>query len=153
MRAIIFLVTCLAILIATSCGDKAVTPNQLSETETQIVGNWFWLESCGGFAGKCISPSVIGSDGVDFSKEGKIYYWCDVCTFPKLLDYKIEQKTSGIYGPDTIVTVIVITGDEQVSPGLTVQLPDLIIKHLDDSGLTVQEDCIDCYESVYSKNQ
>ncbi len=39
MRAIVFLVTCLAILITTSCGDKAVTPYQPSETETQIIGN------------------------------------------------------------------------------------------------------------------
>ena len=146
MKINAILLTFFSILLATSCSNKAVTPNQPSETETQIVGNWFWLESCGGFTGKCFVPSYIGSEGISFTKDGKFYHWCDVCSFPGVFDYRIEQKTSHFYGPDTIVTVIVIIDDEPF-------LPELIIKYLDDSGLTVIEDCIDCYESVYSKNQ
>ena len=143
MRTNAFLLTCLAILIATSCSDKAVTPNQLSETETQLIGDWLLLETCGGIDGKCTVP--YNGDRVSFTTEGNIYYSCNTC-YPLSLNYRIEQKTSLIYGPDTIVTVIVIIRDEPY------HFPELIIKHLDDSALTVIEDCIDCYESVYSKD-
>ena len=143
MRTNALLVTCVAILFTTSCGDKPVAPYQPSETETLIIGDWFLLETCGGIGGICTVPHM--NDGVSFTTEGKIHYSCDVCYFLPL-DYRIEQKTSLIYGPDTIVTVIVITSDHSI-------LPELIIEHLDDSALTVQEDCIDCYESVYSRNR
>lgn len=145
MRANVFLVTCLAIFITTSCSDKAVTPYQPPETETQLIGNWFWLESCGGIGGICIGPSRIGSEGISFTKDGIFYRWCDVC-YPLPIDYKIVQKTSYFYGPDTIVTAIVFIHED-------VTIVDLIIKQLDDNGLTVIEDCGDCYEIVYSKNQ
>ena len=141
MKANAFLLTCLAIIITTSCGDKALEPTQPPNIETKLIGNWFLLESCGGIDGKCTVP--YSGESVSFTTDGKIHYLCDVCFFLPY-DYKIEQKTSLIYGPDTIVTVIVIFGDEPV-------LPELIIKSLNDSGLTVQEDCADCYESFYSR--
>lgn len=143
MRATIFLVTCLVIFITISCSDKAVTPYQPSESETQIVGNWLWLESCGGITGNCEDSSGFGSEGISFTKDGIFYRWCDVC-YPLPIDYKIEQKTSYFYGPDTIVTAIVFIHED-------VTIVDLIIKQLDDNGLTVIEDCGDCYESVYSR--
>lgn len=142
MRIIAFLVTCLAIFITTSCGDKPVAPIIPPDSEVKIIGDWSLLKSCGGIEDTCTVPHM--NDGVSFTTEGKIHYSCDVCYFLPH-DYKIEQKTSFLYGPDTIVTVIVIIRDEPY------YFPELIIKHLDDSALIVQEDCADCYESFYSK--
>ena len=143
MRVNIFLVTCLAILIATSCDDKGVTPYQPSETETQIIGDWLWQKSCGGIAGTCTDSSALGSEGITFTKEGLFYRWCDVC-YPLELEYSIVQKTSYIYGSDTIVNILVIGSTSVI-------LSELIIRQLDDSGLTLVQDCADCYENYYSR--
>lgn len=143
MRAIVFLVTCLAILITTACGDKAVTPYQPSETETQIIGNWLWQESCGGIAGICTDSSAFGSEGISFTKDGVSFGWCPVCD-PLYSDYKIVQKKSYTYGSDTIVTAIERKYENDV-------LVDFIIKQLDDTGLTLIEDCGDCYVTTYSR--
>ncbi len=145
MKSISVLLFCLAILLITSCSDKPVSPTQPPDTEAQIVGDWLWLESCGGIAGNCIDTSILGNMGISFTKDGIFYGWCDVCD-PLPLDYKIEQKKSYSYGPDTIVTAIVFMHED-------ITIVDLIIKQLDDSGLTVLEDCGDCYESVYSRIQ
>ena len=144
MKANAILLTFFAIFITTSCSDKAVEPIQPPEIELEkIVGNWFWLESCGGITGICFDTSGFGSEGISFTKDGIFDRWCDVC-YPLPIDYKIEQKTSYFYGPDTIVTAIVFIHED-------VTIVDLIIKQLDDNGLTVIEDCGDCYESVYSR--
>ena len=143
MKTTLVLLTCLIILIAASCGDKAVTPYQPSETETQIIGNWLWQESCGGIAGTCTDSSTFGSEGITFTKEGLSFQWCPVC-YPLLVDYKIVQKKSYTYGQDTIVTAIVRTFED--SP-----LIDLIIKQLDDTALTLIQDCGDCYVTSYSR--
>ena len=143
MRAFVFLVTCLAILITTSCGDKAVTPYQPSETETRIIGNWLWQESCGGIAGTCTDSSAFGSEGISFTKDGIFYAWCDVCD-PLELEYSVVRKKSYIYGPDTIVDMLVIGSTSMF-------YPQQIIRHLDDSSLTLVQDCFDCYENYYSR--
>ncbi|MEE8404812.1 MAG: hypothetical protein V3S17_05430 [candidate division Zixibacteria bacterium] len=145
MKTTLVLLTCLIILIAASCDDKGVEPNPLSEAETQIIGNWLWLESCGGIDGNCTDTSAFGTEGITFTKEGLSYQWCPVC-FPLLADYKIVRKTSYTYGQDTIVTAIVRTFED--SP-----LIDLIIKQLDDTGLTLIQDCGDCYVTSYSRIQ
>ena len=143
MRAIVFLVTCLAILITTSCGDKAVTTYQPSGTETQIIGNWLWQESCGGIAGICTDSSAFGSEGISFTKDGISFGWCPVCD-PLYSDYKIVQKISYYYGSDTIVTAIEREYED-------VNFVDLIIKQLDDTALTLIQDCGDCYVTSYSR--
>ena len=145
MKTTSFLLICLALILVTSCSDKGIEPIQTTDIEAKLIGNWLWLESCGGIDGKCLRPPYIGKEGLSFDKDGKSFYWRDD-GFPSILDYKIEQKTSLVYRPDTIVTVIVFISESVV-------IQDLIIKQLDDSGLTVIEDCIDCYESVYSKTQ
>ena len=143
MKANALLVTCLAIFITTSCGDKAVTPTQPSQAETQIVGQWLWQESCGGIAGICNDSSVFGAQGITFTEEGLSFQWCPVCD-PLFIDYKIVQKKSYTYGSDTIVTAIERKYENDV-------LVDFIIKQLDDTGLTLIEDCGDCYVTTYSR--
>ena len=143
MRAIVFLVTCLAILITTSCGDKAVEPIQPPDIDARLIGNWFWLESCGGIAGTCTDSSAFGSEGISFTKDGIFYAWCDVCD-PLELEYSVVRKKSYIYGPDTIVDMLVIGSTSMF-------YPQQIIRHLDDSLLTLVQDCFDCYENYYSR--
>ena len=144
MKANALLLTCLVFFIATSCDDKGVTPYQPSETETQIIGNWLWLESCGGIDGNCEDSSGFGDDGISFGKDGSFFAWGTLIDPMDGIEYNIEQKTSFIFGPDTIVTTIVFKHKN-------VTFVDWIIKILDDNSLTVVRDCADCYESTYSR--
>ena len=143
MWAFFFLVTILAILITTSLRDKALTSYQPSETETQIIGDWLWQESCGGIAGGCTDNSPLPKLGITFTKDGIFYAWCDVCD-PLELEYSVVRKKSYIYGPDTIVDMLVIGSTSMF-------YPQQIIRHLDDSSLTLVQDCFDCYENYYSR--
>ena len=59
-------------------------------------------------------------------------------------DYKIVQKISYYYGSDTIVTAIEREYED-------VNFVDLIIKQLDDSTLTLIQDCGDCYVISYAR--
>jgi hypothetical protein len=144
MKSISLLLTCLIVLLTASCGDKTVSPVQSPGPEAKIVGDWLWQESCGGIAGICFDTSSVGGIGMLFTADGKFYRYCDVCDPIEGVVYEIKQKPSFFYGPDTIVTVIELTyGDTG--------FVDQIITHLDDSMLSIQGDCIDCYFSTFSK--
>ncbi len=143
MKANTILLTFFVILLATSCSDKSVTPNQPPGDEQQIIGNWLWVKSCGGFAGGCTDNSPLPNMGITFTKDGIFYAWCDVCD-PLELEYSVVRKKSYIYGPDTIVDMLVIGSTSMF-------YPQQIIRHLDDSSLTLVQDCFDCYENYYSR--
>ena len=144
MRINVFLVTCLVFFIATSCSDKAVTPNQPPDYEAQIVGEWLWLESCGGIDGNCEDSSGFGDEFIGFGKDGSFLFWGTLIDPMDGIKYKIEQKTSYFYGPDTIVTAIVFKHENAT-------FTDWIIKILDDNSLTLVRDCADCYVSTYAR--
>jgi len=144
MKVNVVLLTFFAILLAASCGDKSVTPNHPSETETQIVGDWLWLQSCGGIDGNCEDSSGFGDEGISFGKDGSFFIWGTLIDPMDGIEYNIEQKTSFIFGLDTIVTAIVFKHENAT-------FVDWIIKILDDNSLTVVRDCADCYESAYAR--
>ena len=144
MKSKSFLLICLATMLTAACGDKAVTPYQPSGTETQIIGNWLWLESCGGIGGNCEDSSGFGDEGISFGKDGSFLHWGTLIDPMDGIEYNIEQKTSYFYGPDTIVTAIVFKHENAT-------FVDLIIKILDDNSLTVVQDCTDCYMMTYSR--
>ena len=145
MKANAVLLTFFSILLATSCGDKAVTPNQPPEFELEkIVGDWFWKESCGGIEGNCFDTSISTGIGISFRENGTFFGFCDLCDPLDGIVYKIKKKPSFSFGPDTIVTAIELTHEDS-------KFVDLIITHLDDSRLTVIEDCADCYMMTYSR--
>lgn len=147
MKANAILLTFFAIFITTSCGDKAVEPIQPPEIELEkIVGNWLWLESCGGIDGNCEDSSGFGDDGISFGKDGSFFAWGTLIDPMDGIEYNIEQKTSFIFGPDTLVTAIVFKHE-------SVTFTDWIIKILDDNSLTIVRDCADCYMSTYSRIQ
>ena len=143
MKANAILLTLFVFSLVTSCSEKVVGPPELPGAESQLIGDWLWLESCGGIAGVCNDSSAFGSEGISFTKDGISFGWCPVCD-PLYSDYKIVQKKSYTYGQDTIVTAIVRTFED--SP-----LIDLIIKQLDDTALTLIQDCGDCYVTSYSR--
>jgi len=143
MRTTSILLTFFTILLATSCSDKSLEPIQPPDYEAKIVGDWLWLESCGGIAGVCNDSTAFGSEGISFTKDGISYGWCPVCD-PLYSDYKIVQKISYYYGSDTIITAIEREYED-------VNFVDLIIKQLDDSTLTLIQDCGDCYVTSYAR--
>ena len=144
MKANAILLTLFVFSLVTSCSEKVVGPPELPGAESQLIGDWLWLESCGGIDGNCFDTSSLPNQGISFMNDSMFFSWCDLCDPMEGIVYKIKNKPSFSFGPDTIVTAIELTHENT-------EFVDLIITHLDDSGLTVMEDCADCYVTSYSR--
>ena len=142
MKANAFLLTLFTFLLATSCSNKALEPIQPPDYEAEIVGDWLWLESCGGIAGNCEYSTEFPQEGISFGENGSFFAWGTLIDPMDGITYKIVQKISYSYGQDTIVTAIERRHETQT-------FVDLIIMQLDDNGLMFIRDCGDCYMSTY----
>ncbi len=117
-------------IVLISCDDKP------TEIVNPIVGNWRWVQSCGGIAGACIyADSVDYTRTITFDYNSNFYELRNgSVTFTG--KYRIVRKP--VWGADTS-DVIVIT-----------DYPfEMEIDYIRNDSLSLNDICYDCFGSIY----
>ncbi len=119
----IFVLLCMATLL------YFCTTNSTGSTdENSISGEWQWVVSNGGFAGRTITPTIAGFNlSYNFSSDSMV-------TFNKNDSVLFNSKFN-------------LSGDTLKIDSISV---DQIIK-LENDQLIMTENCIDCFEHVYER--
>ena len=105
-----------------------------SQIKDKLIGEWTWVESSGGFAGKIETPSTTGKEiTIEFSSEKYIKYVNG--DIESEMTYTIE-KGSSIRTTEETYLIVYENGKKQ-----SVELID--------NKLILYDECHDCYQNEY----
>lgn len=125
-----FLVALLALL---QCSRS---PNE-PDASNLLIGSWRWVESCGGFAGRCLTPDSAGYEKlIIFSSDSMYYeYGDDSLVWEKRFSV---EKREWIANHDTLEAMLI--------DGWHIEM---IINFSGANRLWLDENCYDCFGHLY----
>jgi len=129
-----YAIVLIAFLLSLSCCSILGSNSNHSD----IVGNWKWIKSTGGFAGHTITPDSTGysQQQLHFSKDHKFLFF-QADTLVTSGQYSLSNQSGNI-----IINYNAATGSD---------LPDQWIEFNKNDTLILKDRCADCYTSTYRR--
>ena len=106
IKSLLFL---LLILIITACSDNddmdqpQEADPEPTEAQSELVGEWQWIQSSGGFAGEVIDPSTTGTNECINIEEDKMIFIADGVVQAEI-EYTLEMGTT-IHSLDSVMVI------------------------------------------------
>jgi hypothetical protein len=131
-------IACLCVFgcLIASCSDDPTGPAGAS-----VLGDWTWVESCGGFAGECRTPEKIGHSQSLVFASGFVYFEYEDGRLVSGGTYKRTRSDDNIFGRPMDAL--------EMSSRPCLQL----IISLTSDELELADNCYDGFASRYEKNR
>lgn len=129
----------LGVLCVMVCLGMACSEAPISSSKVSLVGEWSWVESCGGFAGDCRTPAKLGHSRSLVFMPGAVYVRYEDGQLKEKGSYKRTTSYDNILGKT--MDAVELSG-----------LPwPMLIGSLTNDSLVLIDDCIDCFSSRYAR--
>ena len=135
-----FVATFILVLITLSCDDDDPV-----SVKDKLVGEWFWVQSTGGWTGGTITPDSVGYSIILSFEEDGTYRKFQNDTLVFICSYTIERKEY-----NTELRDFLIIEDPDQMPPYCYQV-DQVIEFETANTLKLIENCFDCYVHTYLK--
>jgi hypothetical protein len=126
---------CVSVCLTLSCSDNATGTSAPS-----LIGEWNWVESCGGIAGTCYSPKTVGHKRSLEFRAGWVYFEFEDDVLVYSGTYRLDHLDRTVF--DKSIDALIMSGRpcEQLLVTLTGEELELV------------DNCSDGFASRYRRS-